>query len=203
MDTRHRTYRLALAVVALTAHPAMTEAQIVVTAPLVLQVYGLTTLPPGVGDRAQDVVDRIYSAAGTRVAWRLAGTGTPEIPGGFQVSVIFRRQSEADAPLAVLGFAPAPRGRLVYVLYDHVEAFAIANHLDIGHALGHVIAHEVGHVLLPGRAHSRSGLMRSNLDYQLLRVMPHGELTFTASEAMQIRTRLTTTGNAVVLNTRR
>jgi hypothetical protein len=33
---------------------------------------------------------------------------------------------------------------------------------DVGRALGRVLAHEVGHVLLAGSSHARSGLMRAS-----------------------------------------
>jgi hypothetical protein len=199
MRIRHQTYRLALITLAAMAlRPESIEAQI--AAPVVLRVYGMGTLPPGIADRARQVVGEIYSAAGTRIEWR-SGSDTAETPGGFQVSLLFRRRSDADTPLLVLGFAPATRGRLVYVLYDHVEAFAVANHLEIGHALGHVMAHEVGHVLLPSHAHSRTGLMSGNLNFQSLRRKRQGALLFTSRQAAQIRARLTADEGAIALNT--
>lgn len=197
MDIRPRTCRLTLATLtAMALWPAAARAQM--TAPVVLRAYGIETLPPGIADRAREVVGQIYSAAGARVEWRTASSDA-SFPGGFQISLIIRRQSEADAPPSVLGFAPAPHGRLVYILYDHVEVFAVTNHLDIGHALGHVMAHEVGHVLLPARAHSKDGLMSGNLDFQPLRARPHMTLLFTARQAAQIRERLTTS-EAVAFN---
>ena len=53
--------------------------------------------------------------------------------------------------------------------------------------LGHVVAHEMGHLLLPLHAHSSSGIMQAGLNMQLA---AQGGLFFTASQAYQIRTQL-------------
>lgn len=56
--------------------------------------------------------------------------------------------------------------------------------------LGHIIAHEIGHVLLPGRGHSVSGIMRakwSSNDWMLLR---QGELNFAPEQSRFLRAEL-------------
>ena len=45
--------------------------------------------------------------------------------------------------------------------------------------------------MLPGRPHSKTGLMRENLDFQLLRTVPEGEIMFTTRQVLEIQTRLT------------
>lgn len=51
-----------------------------------------------------------------------------------------------------------------------------------GFLLGLVIAHELGHILLPARAHSRNGIMQEN--YNVLRSC---RLKFTAEESAAMR----------------
>ncbi len=51
--------------------------------------------------------------------------------------------------------------------------------------LGDVMAHELGHLLLPLPGHSPSGIMRRGVDLQL-RAME----TFTTSQALEILSRL-------------
>lgn len=192
MDRWHGIFRLAIAFTVVAASPVAAGAQTAIAAPVILKIGGLSILPPGAAERAQQVVTRIYSAASTRVAWRPAGETEPLPDDGFLISVIIRRQlQEEEVPRLILGFAPNPRGRVAYVLYDHVAAFAMANHLDLGQTIGHVIAHEVGHLLLPEKAHSRTGLMQENLNFQTLRRAPHGEIPFTPRQAAQIQARLT------------
>jgi hypothetical protein len=56
--------------------------------------------------------------------------------------------------------------------------------------LGHVIAHEVGHLLLGTNSHSQDGIMSAEWSGSELRRLAKGALLFTASEPMRIRTEL-------------
>ena len=67
---------------------------------------------------------------------------------------------------------------------------------DLGCRLGHVIAHEIGHLLLPTRAHSPSGIMKAGLDGERA---AQGALFFTREQARQIRTRLMNAEQQVAL----
>ena len=42
------------------------------------------------------------------------------------------------------------------------------NHSNVGYLLGVVVAHEVGHILLPAYSHSPSGIMRANWEGRLI-----------------------------------
>ena len=62
--------------------------------------------------------------------------------------------------------------------------------MDASQLLGHVMAHELGHLLLPHGAHSAAGLMRPALDRAQVRAAIAGLLTFTPDQAALIRARL-------------
>jgi hypothetical protein len=72
--------------------------------------------------------------------------------------------------------------RRIYVFWDRVGPSV--NHQAVAHgdALGLVIAHELGHVMLPGRGHSRNGIMQENYDVYL-----SYRLKFTAEESVAMR----------------
>jgi hypothetical protein len=72
--------------------------------------------------------------------------------------------------------------RRVYVFWDRVGPSVDRQAVDRGDALGIVIAHEVGHVLMPARGHSRSGIMQENYNVYL----SYG-LQFTAEESAAMR----------------
>jgi hypothetical protein len=58
-----------------------------------------------------------------------------------------------------------PATRTAYIFCGRLAtrtAKSWINRLDV--ALGRAIAHEVGHLVLPGRGHSRTGIMRDRLD---------------------------------------
>jgi hypothetical protein len=52
-------------------------------------------------------------------------------------------------------------------LYDRVEFVAHRYHVKREILLGYVIAHELGHLLLPPHSHSETGVMRACLDLEL------------------------------------
>lgn len=78
-------------------------------------------------------------------------------------------------------------GELATVFYDRVEEEAWREGLPHGLVLGHAMAHELGHLLLPSGAHSPSGLMCANLRRKEWQLAAVGQLLFSAQEAQLIR----------------
>jgi hypothetical protein len=77
------------------------------------------------------------------------------------------------------------------VFYDRVEDFAVKHiaytHADTAQMLGHVIAHEIGHLLLNVQTHSASGIMRGRWDLWDVQNAIYGHLLFTRQQAETIR----------------
>jgi hypothetical protein len=90
----------------------------------------------------------------------------------------------------VLGMAPTTkqvRGTQAWAFYTAIQAAALPNGVVPTLLLGHVIAHELGHLLLPDNVHSQTGLMRDGWDeLQLIRATTRN-LTFTPEESALIR----------------
>lgn len=94
---------------------------------------------------------------------------------------------------AVVGIAPGSRearGKLAFVFYERIQDFSEALALDVALMLGHVMAHELGHLLLPYEAHTVSGVMRGAWDPAQAKAATAGTLTFNPDEARLIRERL-------------
>ena len=83
--------------------------------------------------------------------------------------------------------------RRVYVFWDRVGPAVDHQAIERGDALGVVIAHELGHVLLPARGHSRSGLMQAN--YNAHRSY---RLKFSAEESAAMRAFIDAQGHAQI-----
>ena len=89
--------------------------------------------------------------------------------------------SGKDVPPSVLGVAPYQTGR-VYVFWDRIARRARENDVLPQIVLARVLAHEIGHHLLPRQGHSDSGIMRPSVDYRV------GEPpAFTVAQAASIR----------------
>jgi hypothetical protein len=72
--------------------------------------------------------------------------------------------------------------------HDRIAEVALSQHTPIVSGLGHIIAHEVGHLLIGANSHADEGLMRPNWNPR-----EHWLQTFTASQVQTIRRRFTAT----------
>ena len=80
-------------------------------------------------------------------------------------------------------------GYLAYVFYDRVQE--LAQRRMLGHALlADVMAHEIGHLLLGSTSHSPSGIMCAHWNYDELRNVAEGTMTFIPAQSRVMRDRL-------------
>jgi hypothetical protein len=93
------------------------------------------------------------------------------------------------------GFAPRAKpdeaGRAIYVVSDQLWRLAGTYDVDVATLFAHVVAHEIGDLLLPYGAHSVAGIMRAQWDLQQLRAAERRALSFSPDEASVIRKTLT------------
>ena len=155
-------------------------------------------IPSKIRSGAKRETIRIFERAGVDVVWVDAGPAckTPSMHGRFTVVIIHEPPKEWGKPKAT-GFAPTRTGayRRAYVFYDRVTAMAnpsTTNHVPetTSVILGHVVAHELGHLLLPGDAHSPNGIMRHQWNYRLWEEAAAGRLLFTPDQSRLIRKEL-------------
>jgi len=159
-------------------------------------VNNRANLRPEMLKAAEDDAATIYRAAGVQVTW--ANAGPTDVGRDYAVdfivmivsgkeAVTMAARSDQDA----MGFAvrdsndEAGSGGMAFVLFDRVEDNASSHHVSISRILGQVIAHELGHLLLPGNSHSERGIMRAawNLRSGLLEY-------FTPAQSERIQRRL-------------
>ena len=96
-----------------------------------------------------------------------------------------RAQGLSDSVMGVaISSATEARGRIAYIFYDRIERIAVSHQTPIARGLGHIMAHEVGHLLIGSDSHSEQGLMKPNWNPWESRAQ-----TFTEREAQQIRRR--------------
>ena len=120
---------------------------------------------------AKLLASQIYADAGITLRWANHCTT------GMLVVTMLTRDGEATmiarlrARDTVMGFALAG-ARHVYLFYDRLSRNVGPRFEQI---LARVIAHEIGHVLLPAQGHTDRGLMRSQAD-------PKEPATFTATQ---------------------
>jgi hypothetical protein len=77
--------------------------------------------------------------------------------------------------------------RIAWIFNDRIKSFAVERDLSVAQLLGHVFAHELGHLLLGTNSHSRMGLMRAQWSTRELHAAEQGRLLFSASESKRIQ----------------
>ena len=136
-------------------------------------------VPFDVIGRAEAAASLIYRQIGVSLEWR-----STRCPGGsIQIGLQFVTP-RTDHPGA-FAYALPYEGTHIVVFYDRVAATA-RDHQSTASLLGHVMAHEIGHILEGIDRHSESGLMKANWsadEIQLMRVRP---MVFSGMDAEMI-----------------
>jgi hypothetical protein len=146
-----------------------------------LQMRNDARVPAHVLERSRDEVTRIFAAAGLAVRWT-------ETAPRFTVHIVAQVLGFDRAASPVMGAAlRTANGSTAQVFVRQVRDFARAYEVELGTMLAYVIAHEIGHLLMPGNAHSPTGVMQAEWARALVRDAARGSLTFTEAQAARIR----------------
>jgi hypothetical protein len=86
------------------------------------------------------------------------------------------------------------QGCYAVIYHANFQSLGSESPLSDAQVLGHVIAHEVGHLLLGINSHSALGLMRAHWDPRALEQAAKGNLLFTPAQAATMRERLASFG---------
>jgi len=153
-------------------------------------------VPRATFTKAEQVVAGVYRKIGVDVVWYHSGAeydrlglGDPATRDASLRSILILSIVPPSAE-ARLGPQPDVMGqafrdsRYAMVFYGRVAGLAERGGRDVDLVLGYVIAHEIGHLLLPTSGHTIGGLMSARLDPQL---MSQGVLEFDRTQATSIR----------------
>lgn len=202
MGTRHSATMTAVVVAAITMMTLLPKAAFGADPPitavptLTIRIYDYAAIPSDLLARSQRVVSRLYGEIGVKVDWaKTISDGTARGPMSIDprelVVVILsprmsQRQTLPDDVVGVAASAPSELGRLAYILYDRLDRLDFASDNQVMDAMGLVIAHELGHLLLPHGSHAMSGLMQPVWTFDMLRT-DQGRFGFSSAQAEGIR----------------
>jgi hypothetical protein len=180
---------------------------------IVIRMYDVATTDPVLRAEAMDTASAIVSHAGVSVHWTDCSRGGADhpcrtVPGARELVVRIVPETGANhsrAALSIRGLSGSPdrqlgfaavggesrSGILATVYYETVSAIARSSGLVTSQLLGRAIAHEVGHLLLPGAGHSPSGLMRAPWAYEELMENRREDWVFSPQDRRQLRSALT------------
>jgi hypothetical protein len=180
--------RTLVAVVAAVVCAAPVGAQSVVA----VQASNAAGVPAALLTNAQARVGTIFAAAGVPVAWidDTPAEGARQI----RLTLLFvhftsKQNVGADA-LGVAIEPPTGIGRVAYVFWDRIREHALTQQRDLEAVLVFVMAHELGHLLLPHYSHATFGVMSDTLTGSVIVEAQRGRLSFSRREAARMRERI-------------
>ena len=166
--------------------------------PMLVWLHNDAGVPPDILEKARQLASSVFQNAGVQVIWIDDAAFTRSMPDQLeqkrafagsimQVRIMSRPMRKAMAVKEdALGMAIA-EARFAWIAYDKLGDSTRQAHIDLGDALGYVIAHEIGHLLLPVNSHSATGLMRKDLDPTLIAL---NRVHFSAEHGARIRSTL-------------
>lgn len=124
-------------------------------------------VPARVLDSARAEIEHLFQAAGIAITW-MEGPAPADAEGsatgGPAVTVMLHTtESPCVGRGCMLGLA-ALKMRTAIIFSNRVNDLARRHPIDPGVILGRVIAHEIGHLLLPPGRHAQHGLMRGEIE---------------------------------------
>lgn len=146
---------------------------------------------------AQDDATRAFRLSGITLVW--AGAERCQVP-CLTVRIVMQPVGEMSRNPRMLGVAPGTkeaRGINVWIFYPRIRAYSSDLGMHASQLLGYVMAHELGHLLLPYGAHAAAGVMRPEWDRAQVRNAAEGLLTFTPDQAALIRDRLSVSASPI------
>ncbi len=153
----------------------------------VVRVDNIAAVPARNLQFAEDRAAEVFGRIGVRVRWIDEDSAIREhLSPPFTVVLVKEGENARPAalPEGALGFAD-PQVHRAHVFYDRIEALKGRSRRSTAIILGDVMAHEIGHLLLPPPGHSADGIMRRGVDTNLRAIE-----TFTKFQAREILSRL-------------
>ena len=196
-----RLLTLACGLMAMVASAPRAAAEPVDLPSVKLRVDDYAAVAAGLLARAQDGVTQLYGAIGVETKWlktrrlsnRLPATPFSVDSGAPDLTVILldpgmtTRIAPSPDAIGLAAKTPSEQGRIVYVFYDRLRMVTLQREANDTAALTLVMAHEIGHLLLPYGSHSDAGVMRGHWDLEGFRHLDIRRLRFTPLQGQQIR----------------
>ena len=143
------------------------------------------TTPPQILIPAKDIASKVLAQAGIRLVWRTTYKTEPTTPMGscgerrlqvIDISVVDKAPQNLMQSAMASAYPFSSGGVRIVVYWDRVQRLHEGvDSSTLRVVLGHVLAHEIGHILIGKNEHSLSGLMKttfSRMDQGLMRIKP-------------------------------
>jgi hypothetical protein len=166
-----------------------------------VSVYNDAGAPDDLLVPAESIATRVFEQAGVKVKWINCPVVVPDLPDSeicrkaifptyFQQRIVSPQPGLSESSFGVSYLSPEGIGCYSYIFYARIAEQHRRNEQNAAVLLGHVMAHEIAHLLLGTNSHSPSGIMRAHWYYQELASADKGLLLFTPNQARAMTERL-------------
>jgi len=168
-----------------------------------ISVYNDAGVPGAVLLRGEDEAGRVFEQAGIEVKWlncQVPAASEEEsemcrkavFPQHLQLRIVRKARTLNGKAMGVSFQAADGSGCYADVFYEPMKEVHESSGADIASLLGHVVAHEVGHLLLGTNSHAAAGIMQARWTAEELASNEMGKVAFTEKESRQMRETLLT-----------
>ncbi len=151
--------------------------------------------------QAEKVSSQVFEESGIHVDWVncAPAEGAPggeiacrqaAFPQHLHLRIVRRSLSLQDSTLGISYLSSDDTGCQADIFYEGIEKLHRETFLHPAIILGHVAAHEIGHLLLGSSSHSLSGIMRAHWNMVELGRANKGLLLFTKSQSLRMTEKL-------------
>jgi hypothetical protein len=152
---------------------------------------------------AEMEASRVFRQSGIEVKWLncplpaegpedAAQCRTAVFPEYLQLRIARRSLNLSGFTFGISYLSADGTGCYANLFYDRVEELNARSHISLASILGHVAAHEIGHLLLGTNSHAESGIMRARWQSGELGSVSKGALFFSDTESRQMGNKLAT-----------
>ena len=156
---------------------------------LTVVVYNDAGVPAGVIESAKRTAEMIYRDVGVSIIWRDHSDPLTAATELF-VRIVHRSLNLPAEGFGVAFVGNDGRGVQADIFYSGIQQLTNTQSVNPAQILGHVMAHELGHLLLGMNSHSRLGIMQAHWSDRQLRQMSMGVLKFDKQQSEIIGARL-------------
>ena len=178
-------------------------------AQMTITIHSDAPIPQDVLEQATQEASRIFHRAGVNSVWIAcqhsnAGPSTPPdcLSQGDLTHLVLHivpwASQMGDSTFGVAFLSEEGVGTYSDVFYTPTEDLSRHCGASLGRVLGHVMAHEIGHLLLGTHSHGTVGIMRPQWQGEELRQIGMGTLLFTAEQTRTMHARLHTASAVLV-----
>lgn len=174
-----------------------------VSARVTISVYDDAEVPTDMLKLAENEASQVFRQAGIEVHWlncRIPAL-TEEasracrqaiFPEHLHLRIVRKSLGLKGETMGISFQADDGSGCYADLFYEPMEQLHQSDGMDVASLLGHVAAHEIGHLLLGASSHSTAGIMHARWTAEELASARVGGLIFSENESRRMKARLST-----------